>query len=647
MPPKVLNLPHLKPKTLKTKSIFSSILMLTAFAVSAFSTNPVKHRYSFNLKGLHNTKCYMGFYYGDKSYVLDSADVDDKGNFHFEGDSVLPGGVYFVLLKDKRYFEFIIDKEQRFTMRTDTGDFIKSMKVEGSPENQLFYNYLNYAATQYQKLQKIEDSAKTPAQKKQARIKSDSLNNAVKKYKDDLMAKHPDYFLSKIFKAAEYPDVPETPILPNGRKDSSFAYRWYKAHYFDNIDLSDDRMAHTPSQIFFDRIKEYMTKLTFQIPDSINVAADYIINKARKSPDMFKFLVNWISFTYESSNIMGMDAVFVHMVKTYYTPQVATWESPSHIEKMQERAAQLEPILIGKPAIPLVLPDTSNVMTDMQAIRARYTILFFWDYDCGLCQKEIPKLKKWYDSVKGQGYEVYGVEISENLDITKWKDFIKTHKLNWINVADIFHTSNFRHDYDVISTPMIYVLDENKVIIAKKIDVGDLDGVLRHDMQRVNTLIGQNNREPINTNQFPNNKEDTSSLSSRNKSNTVIKLTRKKSGVYSVHAKINDLPLDFILDTGSDDVSISLTEALFMLKNGYLKGEDILGNVKSSLADGSIQEGTKIIIRKIEIGGLILYNVKATVEKSLDAPLLLGQSALSKLGKIQLDYKNSTLTIIQ
>jgi len=483
MPPKVLNLPHLKQKTLKTKSIFLSVILLAAFACSAFSTTPVKHKFSFNLKGLSNTKCYMGFYYGDKSYVLDSSNVDEKGNFHFEGDSLMPGGVYFVLLKDKKYFEFIVDKEQKFTMRSDTSNFIKFMKVDGSPENQLFYDYLNYAASKYEKIQKLEDSAKTAPQKKIARMKMDSLNTTVKKYKDDFSAKHPDFLVSELFKAAEYPDVPEAPTLPNGRKDSSFAYRYYKAHYFDNINFSDDRMVHTPPQIFFDRIKDYFSKMTFQIPDSINAAADYIIGKARKSPDMFKFLINYVSYTYETSNIMGMDAVFVHMVKTYYTPQIATWESASHLEKMRERADQLDPILLGKKAPALVMPDTSNVMTDMYAIHARYTILCFWDFDCGLCQKEMPRLVKWYDSVKGQGIEVYAVEINE-ADPYKWKQYIIKHNLDFINVADLFHTSNFRHDYDVVSTPMIYVLDEDKHIIGKKIDVGDLNGVLRNDEKK-------------------------------------------------------------------------------------------------------------------------------------------------------------------
>jgi len=131
----------------------------------------------------------------------------------------------------------------------------------------------------------------------------------------------------------------------------------------------------------------------------------------------------------------------------------------------------------------LVMPDTSNVMTDMYAIHARYTILCFWDFDCGLCQKEMPRLVKWYDSVKGQGIEVYAVEINE-ADPYKWKQYIIKHNLDFINVADLFHTSNFRHDYDVVSTPMIYVLDEDKHIIGKKIDVGDLNGVLRNDEKK-------------------------------------------------------------------------------------------------------------------------------------------------------------------
>lgn len=125
---------------------------------------------------------------------------------------------------------------------------------------------------------------------------------------------------------------------------------------------------------------------------------------------------------------------------------------------------------------------------------------------------------------------------------------------------------------------------------------------------------------------------------------TVIKM-EKQNGVYMIPCKVNGLSLDFIFDTGAGDVSISVTEALFMLKNGYLKEDDITGTAYYTVANGDIEEGTTINLRMVEIGNLKLHNVEASIVYSLDAPLLLGQSALRKLGKIEFDYANNTLTI--
>lgn len=137
------------------------------------------------------------------------------------------------------------------------------------------------------------------------------------------------------------------------------------------------------------------------------------------------------------------------------------------------------------------------------------------------------------------------------------------------------------------------------------------------------------------------------STSSGSSNKTVIKLKKELSGIYTVPCKVNGLSLKFIFDTGASSVSISKSEAIFMLKNGYLSKNDIIGSQQFQTASGDILEGTRIIIRKIEVGGLLLRNVEASVVHSDNAPLLLGQSVLSRLGKIQIDYNNSTLTIIR
>lgn len=127
---------------------------------------------------------------------------------------------------------------------------------------------------------------------------------------------------------------------------------------------------------------------------------------------------------------------------------------------------------------------------------------------------------------------------------------------------------------------------------------------------------------------------------------TVIKLNKDNSGVYTLSCKLNELPLNFIFDTGASTVSISQSEAVFMLKNGYLKSSDIIGSERFMTASGDIMVGAKIIIRKIEIGGLVLKNVEASIVPNNNAPLLLGQSVLNRLGRIEINFDASTLTII-
>jgi clan AA aspartic protease (TIGR02281 family) len=130
------------------------------------------------------------------------------------------------------------------------------------------------------------------------------------------------------------------------------------------------------------------------------------------------------------------------------------------------------------------------------------------------------------------------------------------------------------------------------------------------------------------------------------KKTVVIPMKKMSGGTYEISCKVNGLALNFIFDTGASDVSISLTEALFMFKNGYLEESDILGTQYYSIANGDIAEGTLILIKKLEFGGQVLVNVEASIVHEMQAPLLLGQSAISKLGKIQIDPDKGTLTII-
>ena len=119
----------------------------------------------------------------------------------------------------------------------------------------------------------------------------------------------------------------------------------------------------------------------------------------------------------------------------------------------------------------------------------------------------------------------------------------------------------------------------------------------------------------------------------------------KEGGVCKVKCAINGLPLHLIFDTGAADVSISSVEATFMAKNDFLSSSDIIGKQNYQTADGNITEGTIINLKDVKLGSLHLNNIKASVVRNQAAPLLLGQSVLSKLGKIEIDNTKKVLRI--
>ena len=124
---------------------------------------------------------------------------------------------------------------------------------------------------------------------------------------------------------------------------------------------------------------------------------------------------------------------------------------------------------------------------------------------------------------------------------------------------------------------------------------------------------------------------------------TIVKM-KNQHGIYYVPCRINGYEMEFIFDTGASDITISLTEALFLYKQEKLTDEDFIGTQVYQIADGSIQEGTVVVLRTVEIGNRQLKDIRASIVHNMVAPLLLGQSALGKFGKISIDYDNSEIT---
>lgn len=125
---------------------------------------------------------------------------------------------------------------------------------------------------------------------------------------------------------------------------------------------------------------------------------------------------------------------------------------------------------------------------------------------------------------------------------------------------------------------------------------------------------------------------------------TLLKM-EQLNGIQVMPCKVNNLTLKFIIDTGEKDARISVTDAMFMLKNGYITTSDIIGTDYERFINGHISTGTTVKIKQLEIGNTTVNNIVATIVTDLSSPLVLGQSVLYKIGKIEFDYSNQMVTI--
>lgn len=455
----------------KFLKVFSVVYLLIGATVFAQDN---AYRIEVKVNKFKGDVCYLGYPYGDKKYIADTAQLNSEGKFVFEGTKPLDGGLYFIYNPKNLYFDLIV-AEPEFSIETDTLDLIKYMKTEGTLENKVFFDFQRFMREKQKYAaplsEKLKDASEQEKEKITAQLKE--VDNEVKAYRAEIMSKFPNTFAIKFIKSTIAIEIPEAPLDASGEPlDPNFGYKYYKAHYFDNIDFSDSKMLRTPN--FYSKVEEYLEKMTVKHPDSIISSARTVIEKSRANDEIFRYCVVNLTSKYETSNIMGMDAVFVDLAEKYYMSGDAFWADSTLSAKIKDRVSRIKPNLIGNQAPKMVLLDTQLKPVSLYSVKSEYIVLYFYDPDCGHCKTKTPELKELYDSkLKSKGVKVVAANIKKDVD--KWKKYIEEKDLNWINLADPNTRSNFRYEYNIETTPQLYILDNQKKIIAKKLDVEQIE----------------------------------------------------------------------------------------------------------------------------------------------------------------------------
>jgi thiol-disulfide isomerase/thioredoxin len=192
-----------------------------------------------------------------------------------------------------------------------------------------------------------------------------------------------------------------------------------------------------------------------------------------------------------------MDKVFVHMIDTYYSTGKATWLKQEQLEKVMDRADELRDSQCGSRIPNIILPGLDqNEWVSLYDVKSKYTAVIIWESTCGHCKKELPKYRDIYADWKDKGLEIFA--IGNDFDPAPWIEYVNEKGYNdWINVSDnplvnaqdsasvliyngttTLKSLNFRTTFDVFATPKVFLLDEDKRILAKQIGADQMLDIL-------------------------------------------------------------------------------------------------------------------------------------------------------------------------
>ncbi len=468
-------------------SLATCLCLIQAQAQSGYSIR-------LHLKPYTGGKVYLGYYYGKIKALADSAQLDGNSDGLFSGKDKLPGGVYFIVSPSRAIlFELLIDSQQHFSVAADTTNLPASVVFTGSTDNAVFQAYTRYTAQKGGEItaaQKDLSKVHTHADSTRLRDKMKQLNDEIQKYREDITARYPTSLLATLFQVLKEPVVPPAAQQPGSRHDSTFAYRYFKSHYWDGIDFTDERLTRTP--VFEPRLDKYFRDLVPPEADSIEKESDKMLLEGRVSKPMFQYLMVYFVQKYVNPQYMGQDAVFVHLFDKYINAGETEFFTEKYRKFLNDRAYSLMANLIGQPAPNLEMVDSTGALRPLYGMDAKFTVICFWDPTCSHCKETVPKVDSIFKAKwQKEGVKIYGVMVDGGRE--NWLQFIKDHNLtDWTHVYETKEHQDatekagqpgFRQLYDVYETPILYLLDKDKHIIAKKLTYQQLDEVINLKLQ--------------------------------------------------------------------------------------------------------------------------------------------------------------------
>ena len=452
--------------------------------IQDFVSKAEKPDITVQVEGLNSGYAFLIGVFQEQNYKADSAQINASGIANFKADAPYFPGLFYVTLPNGANFQMLVSTDQTFSLKTNAANLYGAMQVEGNLDNELLYQTVKFEDTQrplfQANAQKMLGVAPGTEGYRQLKAEQDKLLDDRAAYLDKIFKEHPDALFTKFKKAGQNPDVRDA-ISPTGIIDTTRYSYLFRTRFWNDVDFNDERLLYTP--VIGNKLKRYINELTIQNPDSIIQSAYFLVDRVLDKPEYFKYFANYVVLNYDpkTSSLMDPQAVFVNMIEKYFTYDRAFWSDSVEVFGLQQRAYEMSASLTGKKGPDVTANDPSGQPRTIYEMKSPYIIIYMWNPDCEHCAVQTPQLVRNYPAWKSQGIDVYGIAV--NTEDAKWRNTIKKYGMPWVNVFDKTNKSIYGKYY-VDNTPEIYVLNPDRTIIGKNLQVDQIMTVIERDRQK-------------------------------------------------------------------------------------------------------------------------------------------------------------------
>ena len=424
------------------KSVFFKIFCLFLLTFMAYGLQS-QVRINVEIENYDDSLFYLMKYKSNDTFIsIGKSSISSKRKV-FKNKDNYEEGIY--LLADSRYnpiFEIFIGKDQKFSLHVEELMDLNAYKVKGSKEtskyfeinSKISYNRLHIKALESE-MEYFPDNAR----------KIDSIKSMQNEYLESIKIKNLNSFLVTCI------SLNKEVVVPQEYKDNSEQY--IIDHYFDNMRFDDIRILNT--RLLKNKLDDYFGNyISKRTPEVICQKIDDLVNKINDTESSIRDYILWYLYSkYFNPEDVRNELVYICLIDNYFSRLEIENVTENIRNEMKKRADVLRKITIGQTAPALSYIDDNGNEISLEDVDSKYTVLFFYKPDCQRCIRDkriLELVRKRRDDIV-----VLSINISED---------------NYKNVS-----RNIINQYDIMTTPTIYLLDENKEIIAKHIESEEVE----------------------------------------------------------------------------------------------------------------------------------------------------------------------------